>query len=101
MANPVAGLTSTVATGGTPVLVTNPNALGGYIMNPASNTDQGIATAEPLYVNLVAAATLEGNGTTIALQPGATWPLIAGQTTPASVNAATSGHQFTVVVWYS
>jgi len=32
-----------------------------------------------------------------ALQPGQTWQIIPGQTTPTSVNAASSGHQFTAV----
>ena len=76
-----------------------PNPNGGFITNPYSATDQGIAAVEVLYVNPVTNAALQGNGTNFPLQPGQTWEIIPGQTTPTSVNAATAGHKFSVV-WY-
>ncbi len=98
---PQPGNATTVAVGGTPVaavLAVPAGINGGYITNPLTTADQGV-TAEPLYVNIVANATTSGNGTTVALQPGQTFSLIPGQTTAASVNAATSGHKFTCVFW--
>lgn len=96
---PIAGLVSVVSTGGTAVDAIDVGPNGGVITNPLTNTDQGIGTAEPLYVNPVTDATLNGNGTTFALEPGQSWTVIPGQTTPTSVNATTSGHKFTVVSW--
>lgn len=96
---PIAGLVSQVAVGGTAVTAVGPNPNGGYIVNPFSVTDQGtgLSASEPLYINPVTTATTSGNGTTVALQPGQTWFIIPGQTTPTSVNAASSNHNFTVV----
>lgn len=96
---PVAGLTSVVAVGGTPVIAAGPNPNGGFITNPASATDQGLSAPEPLYIDPVGAAGLAGNGTTFALAPGATWELIAGQTTQTSVNAVSNGHKFSVTTY--
>lgn len=98
---PIAGLASEVTVGGTAVVVNAGDVNGGYIMNPVTPGDQntGLDYAEPLYVNPVGAAGVEGNGTTFRIEPGGTWSFIAGQTTPTSVNAATSGHKFSVVTW--
>lgn len=96
---PKAGIVSVVAVGGTPVVTVGPGPNGGFITNPASKDDQGIAAAEVLYVSPVGSAGLAANGTTFALQPGQSWPLIAGQTTNTSVNANTGGHKFSVVQW--
>lgn len=96
---PIAGLVSVVATGGSPVVAIGPLPNGGVITNPVSVSDQGIPgdIPENLYVDPVANATNEGNGTTFALAPGQSWTVIPGQTTPTSVNAPTSGHKFAVV----
>jgi hypothetical protein len=94
--------TSTVATGGTPViavLAVPVGINGGYVVNPLTAADQGLGAVEPLYVNIVTNATTSGNGTTIALQAGQSFTLVPGQTTAVSVNAATSGHKFTTVWW--
>lgn len=96
---PTPGLVSSVATGGDAVNAVPANPNGGFITNPAAAVDQGLVTAENLYVNAVGAATLNGNGTTFALAPGQSWPIIPGQTTPTSVNAPSSGHQFSVTYW--
>lgn len=96
---PVPGLVDQITTGGTAVVALPGNISGGFIQNPYSPSDSGVA-AEPLYINPTgAAAVLEGNGTTFALQPGETWNIVPGQTTSTSVNAATSGHKFAVVYW--
>jgi hypothetical protein len=96
---PVPGLTSTVAVGGTAVTAVPANPNGGYITNPAAAADQGLGATEPLYINPVTAAGTAANGTTFALQPGQTWQIIPGQTTPTSVNSSSSGHRFTAVVY--
>jgi hypothetical protein len=94
---PIAGVNSIIATGGTSVVAVAANPNGGYIKNPLLSTDQAV-TAEVLYVDPVGtAAILKANTTTISLQPGEIWNVIPGQTTPTFVNAATSGHKFTVV----
>lgn len=95
---PVAG-TSIIPTGGTSVVAVPPNPNGGYITNPLTNVDQGISptVAEPLYVSPVGPASQQGNGSTFALQPGQSWTIIPGQTTPTYVNAVTNGHKFSVV----
>lgn len=101
MANPtpVVGTATFIATGGTPVQAIPPMPNGGIITNPALAADQGISTPEVLFVNAVGDAGLVGNGANFALQPGQSWTVIPGQTTPTSVNAVTSGHSFSVTYW--
>ena len=96
---PAAGTASTITTGGTAVTAVTGAVNGCYITNPTSATDQGIATAENLYVNPVTTATTTGNGTTLTLVPGQSFFCIPGQTTNVSAVAATSSHAFTVVKW--
>jgi hypothetical protein len=100
MASPVIGpATVTSTTPGTPVIAISVSQAGGYIVNPTLAADQGIATAEPLYVNQVGNATLAANGTTIALQPGQSYSVIPNTTTPVTVSSATASHKFTAVQW--
>lgn len=100
MSTPVVGLvTQTSATPGTAVNVISPNQSGGYIVNPLLAADQGLATAEALYVNQVTVATTSANGTTIALQPGQSYTIIPGTTTPVTVASASANHKFTAVMW--
>lgn len=99
---PVPGAANTVVTGGTAVIAVAANAdgIGGcYIQNPYDPADQGLGSAEPIYVSPVAEPGLEGNDFTFRIEPGGTWTGIAGQVTPTWVNATTSGHKFTVVSW--
>ena len=96
---PVAGVNTVITTGGVAVEVAPANINGGYIVNPYSNTDQGITTAEVLYVSAVSDPTLQGNGVTIALQPGQSYQMIPGQTTMTKANANSNGHKFTAVYW--
>lgn len=100
---PTAGTTSTVATGGTAVTVATGVIHGGYVTNPINAAGQGIAAAENAYLDMVASPGSTdgaGNGTTVILQPGQTFtlpPLTTG--IAVKVNAATSGHKLTVVIW--
>jgi hypothetical protein len=100
MTTPVAGLvTQTPGTGGIPANAIAANQAGGYIVNPASAADQGLAVAEVLFVNQVGNATTTANGTTIALQPGQSYTVIPNTTTPVSVCSLSANHQFTAVQW--
>jgi len=100
-ASPGAGSASTVVTGGTAIVAVGGPVRGCYITNPASATDQGIGAAESLYVDPAKAATLTGNGSNTALVPGQSWscPASMASGSNVSVNATTSGHKLTVVVW--
>jgi D-lyxose ketol-isomerase len=86
-------------TPGTAVIAIATNQAGGYIVNPTIAADQGLATAEVLYVNQVTNATLQANGTTIALQPGQSYTVIPYTTTPVTVSAPSASHKFTAVQW--
>lgn len=100
MGTPYTGLTTVVQIGGNPVTVANAATSGGYVTNPLSASDQGLANAEPLYVDPVGpCVNLAAGGTILALQPGDTFQLVPGSTLPTIVNAATAGHKFTVVLW--
>jgi hypothetical protein len=97
------GTVAVITTGGTAVTVVSGPINGGYVTNPANLARQGIAAAEPLYVDPTTApgsTDAAANGTCSALDPGQTYTipgLASGQSLHA--NAATSGHKFTVVVW--
>jgi hypothetical protein len=96
---PVAGDASVVTTGGAAAVAVVAGPNGGFIVNPFTAVDQGLGAVEQLFVDPVTNALTSAHGTTFALQPGQTWPLIAGQTTPTTVNAVSSGHRFSVVKW--
>jgi hypothetical protein len=97
---PIPGQNTIITTGGQSVVAISNSPNGGYITNPLIATDQGISAVEPLYVDPVGSAgMLHANGTVFALQPGQTWNVIPGQTTPTYVNAASSGHKFSAVSW--
>lgn len=89
---PAPGLASVVTAGGTPVIAAGPNPNGGFITNPNAAT-------ESIFVDPVGAAAVVAGGTTFEVGPGQTWDLIPGQTTNTSVNAVTSGHAFSIVVF--
>lgn len=100
MATPVQGLAvATPGTPGQPVNAIDVNQAGGYIVNPASSSDQGLASPEVLYVDQVGQAKTQANGTTIALQPGQSYTVIPNTVTPVSVASASASHQFTAVMW--
>jgi hypothetical protein len=90
---------SKVIAGGTPVTAMNGPVGGGLISNPLSAADQGIAVAEQIFVDVTGPAALGETATTFELQPGDTYPIPAGLTSDVSVNAATSGHRFSGVIF--
>ena len=94
----VAAQTTIVPIAGVSVLVVLGGPLGGVIENPVAAADQGLAEAEPLYVNPLGPATLFGNGTTIRLDPGESWEMVPGQTNGTWVNAPSAGHEFSAYV---
>lgn len=87
----------TVLTGGSPVTVLRGPLIGGLVTNPFSATDQDIPIAEPLFVDLVGAASLSHAGTTFAIQPGRSFTIPPGFTGSVSVNATSSGHAFSAI----
>lgn len=96
---PIPGVNAFVNAAGTPVVAVAANPNGGFITNPLLAADQGVPNEEPLYINPIGDAGTQANGSTFALQPGQTWTVIPGQTTPTSVNAASAGHKFSVISW--
>ena len=97
---PAAGLISSITTGGTAQNALTGPANGCYIVNPLTATDQGVMTAEPLYVDPTGtAATTTASVTNTALAPGQPWFCVPYSGKSVSLNAATSGHKFTIVRW--
>ena len=100
---PAAGNNHQIAVGGTAIAAVIGPINGGYIVNPANATAQGIMTAENLYVDLVnppGSSDALAYGTTVLLVPAQNFTLPAIATgVVVWVNAATSGHNITVVVW--
>jgi hypothetical protein len=100
MASPVIGSnTQTSATPGSAVIAILANQAGGYIVNPVSAADQGIASPEVLYIDQVSNAVLQANGTTLALQPGQSYTVIPFTSTPVTVSSTSANHKFTAVMW--
>lgn len=93
------GAHSVVVEGGTPVVAIYGPAQGGLIVNPQFAGDQGIAEAEVLWLDIVNPAVLGQTNTCIPIQPGQWFTIPPGCTTNISVNAATSGHRFSVVTF--
>lgn len=93
-----AGAAHIVVTGGTAVTAIAANAAGihgGLIINPHG-------ASESLFVDVVntAGTTAPGvNGTTVELIAGERLELPAGLINAVSVNAVTSSHGFTALVW--
>jgi len=92
------GVASSVTFAGQPVVAVYAGALGGRITNPYLAIDQGIAIVEPLFIDLVNPAGLSESATTFPLQPGESFFVPSNLTDNISVNAATAGHSFSVIV---
>jgi hypothetical protein len=98
---PSPGLATAIVTGGETVQV-SPGGLGaarivgGMIVNPL--TDQGITTAESLFVDFTGPAYPHVTATTAELPPGESIAIPSQCTNGAWVNGATDGHKFTVVL---
>lgn len=74
--------------------------LGGFITNPLAATDQGLDRNEPLFYSILGNAGLVEDGVTFELAPGQTYTVPPGLAVNVSVNAPTSGHKFSAVVYY-
>lgn len=88
-----------VSTGGNPVVAAYGPVRGGFITNPSLNTDQGISTAENLFYSITGNAAPYETPTTFVLAPGQTFLIPPGLTTNVSVNAPTSGHKFSAIIY--
>lgn len=92
------GAASQIRVAGEAVIAIYAGAQTAIITNPATATDQGLLIPENLYVDLINPAALAETATTTVLVPGQTFVVPAGTTENVTVNAASAGHKFTVVV---
>lgn len=90
---------SEVPVGGVAVTAAYGPIVGGIILNPLQASDEGIPDDEILFVDITGPAFLGETETTFALLPGATYTIPSGLTANVSVNAATSGHRFSGIVF--
>ena len=88
------GFASQVTTGGQSVQVANTTlgVHGGLIINPLAPQDQGLPSAESLWVNILGPAATSAVNQTAELQPGQKF--LVPKNTNVWVNAASSGHNF-------
>lgn len=92
------GVNSQIGNGGEPVIAVYAGALWAKIVNPFNAADQNLATAEPLFVDLINPAATEETATTFALLPGESFIVPPFSTDDVTVNAASGGHMFSIVV---
>lgn len=93
------GATS-IAAGGTAqqLCADNEIAYGLYVENPLTAAEQGISTAEILYVDWINTAG-PASGTSVHLQPGDTVQVNAAPSHAVTVYAVTTGHTFSAFTW--
>jgi hypothetical protein len=94
---PTAGLTAVIAAAGTSVQVSTPTAVGGYIINPGTPSDQNLSALDILYIDPTGPADYFPTATTVALQPGARYELPPEPTNGVWCNSRSVNHKFTVV----
>jgi hypothetical protein len=98
-----AGNATTVVTGGVAIVAIVGPCNGGYITNPLNAAAQGIQTAEDINVDMTGpplAGDTYGYGTSVAIAAGQTFTVPAvGPGVQVWVNAVTSGHRITAVIW--
>lgn len=87
-----------VSVGGQAVVAVFGGIAGGILVNPGLPADQGIAV-ENLFYDFTAPATTYESATTFPLAPGQRLNLPAGLAVNLSVNAVTSGHKFSAIIW--
>lgn len=82
------------------LMAANASRVAFTIQNPCSATEQGIATAEDLFINITSAATVSTNANLAVLPPCSSfsWGLNGGTISQAAitVNAASTSH-----IWYA
>ena len=89
-----------IQSGGAAVAVAFGPLAGGFIVNPRTAADQGIAVVEAIFVDVTGnPAVTRETATCVPVQPGGVFVIPAGLTTDVSVNALTSGHSFGGVVY--
>ena len=91
------GVNSQIFVAGEPVIAVYAGAQSAIITNPYNAADQGLAAVEILYVDLINPAADQETLTTTPLLPGASI-VIPATTENVTVNAASAGHRFSVVV---
>ena len=97
------GLASQTTDGGAAIQV-SPGGIGaltivgGTIFNPLSATDQGLATAEPLYVDFTGPAYSHETTTTREVMSGANISIPPNCTNGAWVNSPSDHHKFSVIL---
>jgi hypothetical protein len=94
---PTAGLASVITVAGQSIQVSSPTAVGGYIINPDTTSDQGLTSLQILYVDPTGPAFDNISPTTIQLYPGVRFEIPPECTNGVWCNSNSSGHQFTVV----
>jgi hypothetical protein len=92
---PNAGGAMTLAQAATAQLLFNAGevAHGCLITNPLNATDQGIGTAEQIWVSVAATASQSAASSSIPIPPGSSFSCGGGLTTAVSWIAATQGHK--------
>jgi len=91
----------TLAAGGVSQALTSAASFsnGLIIENPLTATQQGIAAAESIFVNITGgAAVLTSGATSLELFPGDVMTITTGFTTAINWNATTIGHKISAVV---
>lgn|SRR5262245_27692153 len=104
---PIAGMASETAKDGEAIQVCpgsfwgENRVLGGVIINPLGAVDQGLQTAESLFVDFSGPAYSMVTATTFELRPGERVDIPENPTSGAWVTAASGKHKFTCVVYAS
>lgn len=91
-------VSTTIKTGGVPIIAAYGPMEGGFIVNPQTAHDQNLAIAENIFVDLVGNASAVETVTSIPVTPGQTFTLPRGFAGKVSVNAGSSGHRFSGIV---
>jgi hypothetical protein len=89
---------SQVPFGNRPVTAIYGPCLGGFIQNPATARDQGLAQVENLYVDPVNPATTFASVTCVVIAPGQSYQVPVNFGGDLSVTAASSHHRFSGLV---
>ena len=92
---------SEVAVGGKSVVVSYNNTMGGYIYNPSNAQEQGIPSAESLFISLNGAALTFAGLETFEIYPGSGYYIPLNLGSDIWVNAVTSAHKFSAYLIFS
>ncbi len=101
MTSLIKGFVTKIARGESSQIAVQAFVQGGLIVNPYTAADQELALAEVLYVDPTGQANDVTSSTTIPLYPGESYSFNSLSSSPIYVNAASSGHAFTVIQFSS